>query len=182
MKKYKLTAIAVTALLSIALLACNNEQSTSTSPQTNVDSISKIERDSMLIIVRMLQDSLDKMKVSVEENKKGPVKAPIEVPTVKPDYMKGIDWMWNEVGEPKKLYCMAYVVTGGGAPKLRTNASARECVMNAINAYRKDNLELAINWLCAGQCHNINAQQDIRNAGQSAAQYAYQTYGAQTPE
>jgi len=103
---------------------------------------------------------------------------PMQFPATPTQYMVDIDWEWNTPNPPARLECLAYMVNGGGAPKLRGNATATDCVRNSIQAYRDQNHDLAINWLCAGQCHNPQAQESIRQAGIEAAQYAYQKYGA----
>ena len=98
--------------------------------------------------------------------------------SVRTSYMDNIDWMHASTEAPARMYCMLYVVTGDGSqPKVRTNASARECVYNSIRAYKANRFDGALNWLCAGQCHNPPAQDDLRNNAQAAVQYAYQTYG-----
>ena len=96
----------------------------------------------------------------------------------KPAYEIAVDWCWITDDPPKDLRCLYFVITGDGpAPKMRGMATATQCVRNAIEAYRNNRLEGAINWLCAGQCHNPSAQNDIRAAGVSAPQYAEQNYG-----
>ena len=101
----------------------------------------------------------------------------------KPLYQSNIDWEWGDLGAPSKARCLAYVINGSsGAKTLRGNASARQCVVNAIKAYRKEKLEEALNWLKAGQCHNDGARATIADAGQNAIQYASETYGIQVPE
>lgn len=93
-------------------------------------------------------------------------------------YQDHIDWMWDNNGPPTKVECLAFVVQEV-PPVLRGNASAHECVVNAIRATRGQQAGGALEWLKAGQCHNDGARNEIGDAGQAAVDYAVNKYGAQ---
>lgn len=143
-----------------------------------------MSRKEALAMLKVIQDSMARIK---DENEKLRQKPPKPEPINFPDeptepYQHAIRWMWENPNPPSQMRCLGYIVTGGGAPKLRMNATAHACVVNSIKAYRENRLEEAINWLRAGQCHNDLAQQQILEAGQTAAQWALQKYGKDVPE
>lgn len=143
--------------------------------QKVIDSLNKINQYKLDSTNKAKIDSVNKAKDARPLTSRTPISIPPD--NQKASYMLNIDWLWHTNDAPKRMYCLAYIVTGGGAPKLRGNATAHDCVVNAIQAYKDENLDLCISWLCAGQCHNPAAQDDIRRAGVMAAQYAYQEYG-----
>lgn len=91
--------------------------------------------------------------------------------------MDNIDWLWITNDPPQQLRCTAFMVNGNGVPVPRGMTTAHECVIHALEAYKDDNIDFAINWLKAGQCHNPAAQQDLQNNRDAALSYAYQKYG-----
>ena len=105
--------------------------------------------------------------------------APIRPTEDKAPFEIAVDWCWHHNSAPPDPRCTYFLITGDGpAPKMRGMATATQCIRNAIEAYRNNRLEGAINWLCAGQCQNPSAQHIMRAAGVRAPQYAEQTYGA----
>lgn len=177
-------------LMYLTLTACHRSGGGS-NPGTDSNTVSKItsttdsnlvNKDSVIAMINAMQDTLNKIKQENTKLKAPPEKHPSVSFSQRSNFMNHIDWEWNTPNPPAQLRCLGYIITGDGAIKLRGAATAHDCVVNAIQAYRQDRLDGAINWLCAGQCHNDAAQQEIRNAGQMAAQYALQTYGAQVPE
>ena len=182
-------------LLSISLfiLSCDNTNTGTTSKIDSTGSdkiidtaiIAKAVKDSTDMVLKKLTEDLGKAEKEKDSLKalipkpKQPMAIPAEAD--KTTWMRDIDWLSQHPEAPAQLRCLYYVVAGGGGPKLRGNASAEECLRNSIQAYRDNNLELALNWLCAGQCHNDDAQQGLRQAGVNACQYAYQQYGSRSP-
>ena len=188
----KKTIVGITICLAFFFAACNNEGGGDT-PKTDTSTTSSntvkgsdsttMQREEVEKMLKAIQDSLAALKVENEKLKTNPPKRPnVTFPTEMTPYMVAIKWMWENPNPPAQLRCLGYIINGDGAPKLRMNETAHGCVVNAIKAYREDKLEAAINWLCAGQCHNDAAQQDIRNGGQMSAQWALQTYGKDVPE
>ena len=171
-------------------LSCNNgtkdKIAASDSPvSTNIDTaaVQKAVKDSLNIVVAKLKSDLakaDSANIALK-NQTIPKPAPIDLGGPRQKWMNDIDWLSQHPEQPAQARCLFYVVGGGGAPKLRGNASAVECLRNSIQAYRTNNVNLALNWLCAGQCHNDDAQNNIRQGGVMACQYAYQKYGDRFP-
>jgi len=189
----KKSIVGISILMLLILAACNSGGGTIKTPSTdstNTSSTVAVDNDSTMMkkedaekMIKDIQDSLKKLEVENTNLKKNPPKHQnVTFPSVKTPYMIAIDWEWNNPNPPAQLRCLGYVVSGDGPVKLRGNATAHDCVVNAIQAYRQDRLDGAISWLCAGQCHNGAAQQDIRNGGQMAAQYAEQTFGMNVHE
>lgn len=87
-----------------------------------------------------------------------------------------VDWMWMTFGPPSNVVHYAYVVRAV-PPILRGEASAHQCVVEAINAAKSGDHDLALSWLKAGQAHNPGAQDEIHRNGAHLIQYILQKYG-----
>lgn len=170
--------------------SCNNGSPTKGSGSDSLaalpnDSIAvqKAVQDSLNLVVAKLKADLAKADSANTVLKKQTIPKPalIDLNGPRQKWMDDIDWLSQHPEQPAQARCLFYVVGGGGAPKLRGNASAVECLRNSIQAYRTNNVNLALNWLCAGQCHNDDAQKNIRQGGVMACQYAYQKYGDRFP-
>lgn len=185
--------ISISICLGLFVAACNNpkntektettDSNTTSATVTTVTDSTVMKRDEVVKMLKAIEDSISALKAENEKLRTHPPKHPdVTFPAGSTSYMEAIKWMWNNPNPPAQMRCLGYTIIGDGPVKFRTNATAHDCVVNAIQAYRQDRLEGAINWLCAGQCHNDAAQQDIRNNGQMAAQWALQTYGQFVPE
>jgi len=116
-----------------------------------------------LVMLKHYQDSIKKIPPPPTQIAAGPAL-----------YQISIDWCWGVYNPPAQIACMAFPIAG---KKLRGTATAHDCVVNAIEAFRNNDIGEAIDWLRAGQCHNAEAQAAIANASRSAVEYAVGRYG-----
>lgn len=90
-------------------------------------------------------------------------------------YQAHIDWMWGDTNPCGRPICLTYVVWND--PYIvRGPLSARQCVQ-ACMASALINMQMAVEWLCAGQAHNPDARREMREAGALAVAYAIAQYG-----
>ncbi len=188
--KIKITSIIILFAIWLVFNGCNNHPSdknigNSDSLKTlHLDSVYQaIAKDSVLKVLKLIEDSLAANKKEAKIKQSSFLKpSNIKFASQSESYMLAIEWEWNSVNTPMKVECLGYIINGGKSTIFRMNASGHECVVNAIKAYRAGNLELSISWLCAGQCQNINAREEIKKAGQMSAQFALQMFGGNVPE
>ena len=96
-------------------------------------------------------------------------------------YQDEVDWMWNNIKPSARGGCKNFVVKAGPPKILRGRASGRNCLLKAINAYRKGDHEKAFGWILAGQCHDTQAQLALVQSAPLVLKYLLSQYGANTP-
>ncbi len=188
----KKPTVVLYALVVLVFFSCNDKKEEekkepaaisdgSMKVESRADDSNYIKVTEVAAMMKVLEDSLAKLKIQNQSAKAAPMQTVNFANRTEP-YMGHIKWMWENPNPPAQMRCLAYIINGDGPPKLRGNATAHACVVNAIQAYRQDKLELAINWLKAGQCHNDQAQSEIAAGGQMAVQWALQEYGKDVPQ
>ena len=96
-------------------------------------------------------------------------------------YQDDVDWMWNNTKPSARGGCKNFVVKAGPPKILRGRASGRNCLLKAINAYRKGDHEKAFGWILAGQCHDTQAQLALVQSAPLVLKYLMTRYGANMP-
>ena len=96
-------------------------------------------------------------------------------------YQDEVDWMWNNTKPSARGGCKNFVVKAGPPKILRGRASGRNCLLKAINAYRKGDHEKAFGWILAGQCHDPKAQLALVQNAPLVLKYLLARYGTNTP-
>ena len=98
-----------------------------------------------------------------------------------PAYQDDIDWMWNNTKPSARGGCKNYVVKAGPPKILRGRVSGRDCLVNAINAFRKGDHEKSFGWILAGQCHNPQARLLLVQNAPLVLEYLLKQYGDSVP-
>ena len=96
-------------------------------------------------------------------------------------YQDDVDWMWQNTKPSARGGCKNYVVKAGPPKILRGRVSGRDCLVNAINAFRKGDHEKAFGWILAGQCHDPQAQLALVQNAPLVLKYLLTRYGTNTP-
>lgn len=92
-------------------------------------------------------------------------------------YQDEVDWMWNNTKPSTRGGCKNFVVKAGPPKILRGRVSGRDCLINAINSFRKGDHEKAFGWILAGQCHNAQARLLLVQNAPLVLEYLLKQYG-----
>ena len=92
-------------------------------------------------------------------------------------YQDDVDWMWNNTKPSARGGCRNFIVKAGPPKILRGRVSGRNCLVNAINAFRKGDHEKAFGWILAGQCHNPQARLTLVQNAPLVLEYLLKQYG-----
>ena len=97
-------------------------------------------------------------------------------------YQDDVDWMWQNTKPSARGGCKNYVVKAGPPKILRGRVSGRDCLVNAINAFRKGDHEKAFGWILAGQCHNSKTRLLLVQKAPLVLEYLLKQYGDSVPK
>ena len=92
-------------------------------------------------------------------------------------YQDDVDWMWNNTKPSARGGCKNFIVKAGPPKIIRGRVSGRNCLVNAINAFRKGDHEKAFGWILAGQCHNSQARLILVQNAPLVLEYLLKQYG-----
>ena len=92
-------------------------------------------------------------------------------------YQDEVDWMWNNTKPSARGGCKNFIVKAGPPKIIRGRVSGRNCLVNAINAFRKGDHEKAFGWILAGQCHNSQARLILVQNAPLVLEYLLKQYG-----
>lgn len=92
--------------------------------------------------------------------------------------LNGIDWLHTSTGPPTKFRTYFRAVPAGeGMYWVRGSLSAHSCLMNATIFALAGEYQYAIEWLQAGQDHNLGAQNDYATYPDMCIEYIKRVYG-----
>ena len=97
-------------------------------------------------------------------------------------YQDEVDWMWNNTKPSSRGGCKNFVVKAGPPKILRGRVSGRNCLLKAINAYRKGDHEKAFGWVLASHCQDRAARELLVQNAHKALQYLLLHYGPQVAD
>ena len=96
-------------------------------------------------------------------------------------YQDNVDSIWNNTKPSARGECKSFIVKAGPPKIFRGRVSGRDCLVNAINAFRKGDHEKAFGWILAGQCHNRQARSALIQNAPLVLEYLIKTYGNSVP-
>ena len=97
-------------------------------------------------------------------------------------YQDEVEWMWNNIKPSTRGGCKNFVVKAGPPKILRGRVSGRDCLVKAIQAYRKGDHEKAFGWILAGQCHDRQARLVLVQNAPLVLEYLLKQYGKDVPK
>ncbi len=93
-----------------------------------------------------------------------------------------LDAMWANSRPIARDRCLYFIVKAWPDPALRGRVSPHDCVVYALQEYRRGDHEHAMGWLQAGLCPDREAQQRLMREAPFVFDYLLKHFGSLVPE
>lgn len=93
-----------------------------------------------------------------------------------------LDAMWANTRPLARDRCLYFIVKAWPDPALRGRVSPHDCVIFAIQEYRRGDHEHAMGWLQAGLCPDREAQQQLMRDAPVVLDYLLKRFGPQVAD
>lgn len=95
---------------------------------------------------------------------------------------EALDAMWSNTRPFARERCLYFIVKAWSDPALRGRVSPHDCMVFAIQEYRRGDHEHAMGWLQAGLCPDREAQEHLMKEAPLVLDYLLKQFGPEVPE